>query len=335
MSQFCFVVLSYNGIEYIPELLESIARQTYDNIHTIIVDNGSTDGTTEYVRRRGDSGLMLIENGENFGCAAGYNIGARHAAADADFICFLNQDVVLCDDFAEIMVERLTQSPNCGALQPLVRFMSDPSLVENCGHTADLWFSCETLGHGSSEVPAISGNFMFTLTAPVVRKLLFQQLEGFDEDLFIYYEDTDLSFRILLANFSIGFEPRAIAYHHQAASAGKKTNAWHIFLYTRNRIRLLWKYADSCAGYARLVTFCGASLMLAAVLSVRRPAESLAMARAFAWHLLNHRSNIAAKRTLRRRASRSTNAVFRSIVSSQGGLLELLRRGTALFRHAP
>jgi GT2 family glycosyltransferase len=319
------IVLTYQGTLFLDRLLPSLSAQTYPYYRIVVVDNGSTDGTIEQVNRRLGAQAQIISNPTNLGCATGYNIGAA-ACADEDVLCFLNQDIVLDPDYCRAIATRLEADPEAVALQPLVRCLDNPNLVENCGHTADIWLTTRTIGHlmapNTFDVPT---GLLFTLTAPAVRRKWFEALRGFDESLFVYYEDTDLSLRIWEAGGRVVFEPHALVEHQQEGSSSAFPDEWRAFLWSRNRVQLLWKHASRPSDYARALLVTGAVLTALPLLAVLRPRIGIAVARGLGTALVRL---LKIQRDKGKAPTRQTFTALRDagVLRPSDGVLTALRR---------
>jgi GT2 family glycosyltransferase len=312
---------------FIDAHLQSLRAQHYPNTTIVVVDNGSRDGTTERLSLILPEDATLIKNPDNLGCAAGYNQGAD-ACGRADIVCFLNQDTVLQPDFCSAIVARFVADHGCVAIQPLVKFLSNPQVVENCGHVVDAWMTTATVGHrmpyGSMRIPY---GLMFTLTAPAIRRTEFGRLGGFDESLFVYYEDTDLSLRIWQSGGRVAFEPSAVVYHVQAGSKEYFSDAWRSFLYARNRIRLLWKHGDGLTGRARAVAALAGGMGIGLVLLPVEPSKGLAILRAVGWNIRHVRANESARRSVQKDRSYALSSLVKAgVVGRPRGPMRVLAR---------
>lgn len=115
-------ILTYNGQQYIQACLDSVLAQTYPKIEILVIDNASTDGTVDYLKKLTNPKLQKIFNQKNLGFAAGHNQGIRESRGK--FICCLNQDVVLEKDFIEKVIEIFQKDEKIGAVQgKLYRFI--------------------------------------------------------------------------------------------------------------------------------------------------------------------------------------------------------------------
>ena len=319
------IVLTYQGVPFLDRLLPSLLSQTYPHSRIVVVDNGSTDGTVEQVNRTLGAQANIISNSTNLGCATGYNIGAA-ACPDEDILCFLNQDIVLDPNYCRAIAAKLGADPEAVAVQPMVHCLGNPYLVENCGHTADVWLTTRTIGHlmapRTFEVPT---GLLFTLTAPAIRREWFEKLHGFDEPLFIYYEDTDLSLRIWEAGGRVVFEPLAHVEHLQEGSSSAFPDEWRAFLWARNRVQLLWKHAGSPSDYARALLVTGAGLTALPLLVLVRPRIGVAISRGL-WAALVRLPNIQRDKSNAPMRQTLTTLCEAGVLRPSDGVLTVLRR---------
>ncbi|MHB8312307.1 MAG: glycosyltransferase family 2 protein [Candidatus Dormibacteria bacterium] len=323
------VVLTYQGAPFLERLLPSILAQTYDSYEIVVVDNASTDGTIDCIARTLGTRAQVVANTTNLGCATGYNLGAA-ACPNADVICFLNQDIVLHADYCDAIARRFRDEPRTAAVQPLVMCLDKPQLVENCGHTTDAWLTTRTIGHMEAYGEfAIPRGLMFTLTAPAIRRTWFDRLGGFDDCLFIYYEDTDLSLRIWEAGGRVVFDPLAVVEHVQEGSSRAFPDKWRAYLWTRNRLRLLWKHADSRGGYARAIIATLGAVAIVPALLLRHPRKGVAVgvARGVAWNVLRWKATRGAHRQMQAGTRRSMDELAAAgVLRASEGVLPALRR---------
>lgn len=322
------IALTYNGAPFVVPLVSSLLAQTYEDFEIVFIDNDSSDDTVDRIRHTLGSDAHVIVNPTNLGCASGYNIGAA-ACPSAEVLCFLNQDLVLDPDYCRMVACRFAQDPGLGAIQPLVRWMRDPRLIENCGHTIDRWMTARTVAHGIAEdqMPSIPGEILFTLTAPAIRRTFFDLVGGFDDDLGIYYEDTDLALRIWEAGGRICLERDVVVYHVQEGSSRWFPDEWRAYLWTKNRIRLLWKHADDTAGYLRAASVTLGASVAMPLLLIFGPPQGRAVARALVWNVTHWHSTWLARQQLRTIKRHSIAELQRQgVLRPSEGMLPLVSR---------
>ena len=237
------VVPNWNGRDLIDLCLESVRAQTVRDLEIIVVDNGSTDGSAEHLRRHHPD-VRLVALAVNQGFAGGVNAGV--AAARGEFVALLNNDAWAAPDWLERLTARLASEPAAGACAPKI-YRADGSeptrRLDSTGELYSIWGlpfprGRDELDRGQYDdakaVFAVSG------AASVYRTALFAAVGAFDDDFFAYFEDVDLSFRAQLAGFSVLYEPSAVVYHRVGATSGGGMtpfgryhfvkNSWFLFL---------------------------------------------------------------------------------------------------------
>jgi GT2 family glycosyltransferase len=201
----------------------------------IISDNGSRDGSREYLAAEYPA-VRVVCNGANIGFCAANNRAAE--AARGEFLVFLNPDTTVDPDWLMHLLAPF-RDPAIGMTTAKILLMSDPSRVNTCGNDVHLsgLTLCRGLGQAketfreSEEVAAVSG------AAFAIRRDLFRILGGFDEDFFIYMDETDLSCRARLAGWRCLTAPQSCVWHDYRLRFG----ANKLFLQERNRYRMLLK----------------------------------------------------------------------------------------------
>lgn len=215
-----------------------------DSCEIIVVDNKSSDGSAQLVRERYPQ-VRLIENRENRGFAAGCSQGA--GAATTDVLVFLNQDTRVCAGWLSNLLAALNSDASIGLVTSMLVLMSDPDKINACGqdvHFSGLAFLRglmqpreSKLYRAQEEVNAVAG------ASFAIRRSLWQDLGGFDDTLFMYYEETDLSWRAQLAGFSCVYAPGSVVYHDYRPARPSPSS---LIYSKRNRYILLlkqWRWA--------------------------------------------------------------------------------------------
>lgn len=210
------VVVNHNGIDFVDACLKSILDSSYNNFEVIFVDNGSTDGSLEYVKRRfgTDSRLKFIENHTSLGPAVGRNRGGR--LAKGKYLIFLDNDTRVDNNFIAELIKVLEADNSIGAAQAKLLRMGTDNLYDCAGdYLGPLGFLIERSrgAKDTGQFDYISDILSAKSAASIIRKELFDKTGGFDEDYYMYLEETDLSWRVWLAGFRVVFIPGAKVYH--------------------------------------------------------------------------------------------------------------------------
>lgn len=185
------IVLNYNGLEFLKKCLLSIDRQTYPQIEVVVTDNNSTDGSVGYVK--GLNKVVLVANKENYGYAKANNIAAQKATGD--FLFFLNNDTELYEDAVEKMLFCYQENSIVSPAQ--IQLIGGKELVR-AGAGMDIF------GYPYvNDDPKKTRVFYADGAGIFVKKKDFLKIGGFDEELFIFQEDIDFSWRAQMMGYKI------------------------------------------------------------------------------------------------------------------------------------
>jgi GT2 family glycosyltransferase len=246
------IILNYQGRAWLQKCLDSAVAELAPDCELLVVDNGSTDGSVEFVR---DSFplVRVIPLGDNLGFAAGNNAGAR--AARGRYLAFLNNDAAPQPGWLSALRRALDGDPEVGLAASCVVFMHDPSVVDSAGDGITRWGGAFKRGHGRSIPPTIAGGDVFGAcgAACLVRRDEFEKLGGFDSTFFAVYEDVDLSYRFQLLGYRCTYVPDAVVHHAGSGTLGR-LSANAVFLGQRN---LEWMYFKNTPWPLLLITLPG------------------------------------------------------------------------------
>lgn len=216
------IIVNLNGQALLADCIDALAAQDYpqNRVEIILVDNGSTDNSVPFVRETYPT-VQVIEVGHNLGFAGGNNLGAR--IATGNYLALINNDARADPHWLRAMVEMLEGQPEvaCAASKILNQ---DGKKIDFVGSVMNLYGRAFQTDEG---IPVALGVYdePRELLAPcggamMIRRDVFWQVGGFDEDYIAYYEDVDLGWRLWLYGYKVLFVPHAIVYHrsHQTGS---------------------------------------------------------------------------------------------------------------------
>lgn len=234
------VVLNYNGMHLLEAMSPSVEGQTYDNVNLIVVDNGSTDGSAEYLREHWPAADILALP-ENVGVAAALNRGVERG--EAPYVALLNNDIELGAEWLAELVEALEQHPEAGSAVGKLLNFSERDVIDGAGDEI-MWSGASTRrGHGErdhGQYDAPTTIFSASGAASLYRREAFDAVGLFDEDFYAYLEDVDWGFRAQLAGFTCRYVPTAVGYHMGSATTQRNAAFYRFFLH-RNLIALVAK----------------------------------------------------------------------------------------------
>lgn len=204
------IITNFNAYQWLDRCLGSIKQQKFSSYEVIFVDDGSTDGSYEYVQKK-FSWCVCIKNTMNVGFAMSNNIGAR--AARGTYLFFLNADTYLEKDTLVKLAKAMYNNPAYTLAQLDIR-KYDKSNMNGQACT----FTIDRFGY-----PIWSGRedtiFYADAAAMVIKSAVFKELGGFDERFYIYLEDLDLSWRARICGYSVHFIPKVYAYHYAGGTS--------------------------------------------------------------------------------------------------------------------
>lgn len=289
----------------------------------VIVDNGSGDGSAAELSAR-HPGRRVLALSENRGFGGGVNAAIRSVEGDADVIVLLNNDAVADEGFVAAISRPLTAHPRAAAVTAriLLRDPVDGVLRVNStgneltrsgnGRDRDWLVPVAQDGRAAGEVAGFSGG------ACALRMAALTEAGLFDESLFMYYEDTDLSWRLRRRGWLIRYEPGAVVTHAHAGSSGTGSDLFR-YWNDRNRIVIAARHAPLPV-VARALARTAFRVARSAAAAVLRPGpatrqEGRRTARAFAAALAAIPSTLAERRRLDRVATVPRRAVAAFIVA--------------------
>jgi GT2 family glycosyltransferase len=234
------VIVSYNGCAYLNKCLESVLQETTSQDEIILVDNASSDNSISLVQQQWTQ-VKLISNVKNLGFATACNQGAGIARGET--LVFLNQDTQVQKGWLDGLLAPLEQDMTIGLVTSKLLLMSDPEKIHMCGQ--DIHFTGLAFGRGflSPSVGYILPNKVSAISGAsfAIRRTLWEQLEGFDSQMYMYYEDTDLSWRAKLVGYSSQYSPDSVVNHDYKLNSSSLAHYYS----ERNRIVLMlknWKW---------------------------------------------------------------------------------------------
>lgn len=256
------IILNWNRPDDTIECLKSIEKikaSTF-KLHAVVVDNASTDDSIKQIQNY-RSKLKIIKNKENLGFAGGNNIGINYALKNnADYVVVLNNDTLVDTNLISQLLKTAQSQKFIGAVCPKIYFAPGFEFHTDRYKKSDLgkviwavggsidWKNVYGTNRGVDEVD--TGQFELACevdfapgTCVLYSAQALKKTGLFDEQYFLYLEDTDLSIRLTRKGFKIMYTPHAIIWHKVAQSSGIGSDLNDYFI-TRNRLLFGFKYAN-------------------------------------------------------------------------------------------
>ncbi len=230
------LVLNWNGKRFLGPCLTSLIADACSHVELVVVDNGSTDGSVEYVREQFPR-VRVIAHEKNLGFSRGYN--AAVPAAKGIVAVLLNNDTEVERGWLAPLVDSLLADPQVGIATSKVLFYGTDR-VNSAGGFLKLWTGGGELGFGEAgdQPPwnAPLDPFYASGAALAMKRELYQRLGGLDEIMFAYGEDFDLSWRARLAGYRVLYCPNSVVHHHFSGT-WKSFNPRKVRMVTRHHLR--------------------------------------------------------------------------------------------------
>ena len=232
------IIPNYNGLKFMDECIRSLNAQTYPNFRTLVVDNGSTDGSVEWLKEHQIDTIFLPEN---TGFSGAVNVGIK--AADTPYVLLLNNDVRVDEYFVAEMVRAIGQSERIFSVSSRMIQMYHPDRLDDAGDMYSLlgWAYQRGVGRDLTHYRRSSRVFSACAGAAIYRREVFEEIGYFDEMHFAYLEDIDVGYRAKIYGYDNVFCPEAVVYHVGSGTSGSKYNSFKVKLAARNNVYLNYK----------------------------------------------------------------------------------------------
>jgi GT2 family glycosyltransferase len=235
------VIPNWNGKQFLADCLDSLSQQTYKAIEVIIVDNGSIDGSVEFIEAN-YPWVRLLRFANNQGFSPAVNHGIRESKGK--FIALLNNDTVVDSHWLEELLTALKADKSLGSVASKMLAYHDHSVLDGAGDGYRRGGLPGRIGHREKDIGQFDSR-RYVLGAcggaALYRKEVFDQIGLFDEDYFAYLEDIDLALRAQSAGYKCLYVPTAIVYHLGCGTTGSGYSPLVVRLSAQNNINTLVK----------------------------------------------------------------------------------------------
>ena len=242
MIKISAIVVNWNGKDVLSACIRSLLDQDCEDVEILVVDNGSEDGSQAMVKKEFPS-VKLVENESNLGFGPAVNKGFEKA--EGEYFIFLNNDLALQPDCLRQLAELLDSDPTVGAAIPKILYYSsseknvskETAKINSYGVLVNYTgIACPNLidQYDRPDLAltesACGGIFMFS-------REVYNKVGGFDDDLFLYHEDHDLSWRIRMMGWRLMVVPESVCFHHYNFNKG----ILKFYRSEKNRLQILLK----------------------------------------------------------------------------------------------
>lgn len=245
--QLTIIIVNWNGKHLLSECLTSIRRQHFKSFTTILVDNGSTDGSVKFVQEQYPE-VKMVALSKNMGFATANNIAIRQS--NTQYVALLNNDAVADPMWASHLVGAIESYPEAGFAASKILFYHHPQMIDRAGDGYSIAGAGILRGRNKPAAAYNQKEWIFgaCAAAALYKKRMLDDIGLFDEDFFLLYEDVDLSFRAQLKGYKCLYVPEAVVYHRASSSIihdspvsiyyGHRNLEWTYFKNMPNRLIL-------------------------------------------------------------------------------------------------
>lgn len=234
------IVVNYNGKRHLRECFNSLQNQSYprDRFEVILVDNASTDGSVEYIRKS-FPWIRILQLDKNYGFCKPNNEGVK--VARGEYVVLLNNDTVVAKEWLSELVKGVLADDKVICCASKILYYDTRDMIQAAGGKITIIGGGFYRGYGDKDSPKYD-KFEYTGfgcgAGVLVKRDFFQDIGGFDEDYFASCEEHDLGWKSWLYGYKVLYVPTAVMYHKESATFGTKSSfePTKVYLITRNRL---------------------------------------------------------------------------------------------------
>jgi GT2 family glycosyltransferase len=226
--QVSIIILNRDGKDLLKRFLPSVFALAYSNYEVIIVDNGSTDGSVELLKK-GFPEAKLVKGKSNYTWSQGNSEGA--AKAKGDYFWFVNNDVENSPDSLQQLIEFMEANRDVGICAPLAYNYGDKEIIQTAGFSFSRFAQSRALGSGLKNL--MTSQPYEVSYAPglalLMRRSVYEKMGGFDPDLLTLGDDIDISLRCWFQGYRVMVVPVSIVWHMGRATIDRQTKPWRVY----------------------------------------------------------------------------------------------------------
>lgn len=308
------IIVNYNGKKYLKTCLSSIYQSDYKKYEIVFVDNGSIDGSIDFVKKNFTKKTKVIELKKNTGFTGGNIKGVKQS--NGKYFLFLNNDTKISPTLLKDLVSFYKKTKKCGVVQPKIRLLRHKEYLDGTGSTLTATGFLQHHGHKKkdeevnitkpTEIFAAKGACMF------LSKKVYETIGGFDSRFFAYFEETDLCWRSILYGYKNYYYPRTEMFHIIGRTSSKMPLPIIEFHSFKNRIATLIKNL----GYKKILFVLPIHLSICLLLSgfylvLGKWKNSFQILNAILWNIKQLRQTIKVRQKVQQSRKISDTTMFK------------------------
>ncbi|MDZ7714848.1 MAG: glycosyltransferase family 2 protein [Balneolaceae bacterium] len=251
MPHFSIIIVSWNALHHLQEFLPSVVNSNYESFEIILADNASEDGSKQWVKQM-YPGVKIASFDQNYGYCGGNNRAVPYA--EGEILIFLNNDVKVDSDWLSALNNYFDTHDHVAAIQPKLRSYQEPEFFEYAGAAGGFidkygYPFCrgrifDVVEKDEQQYDKASPIFWASGAALAIKKSVFEELGGFDEDFEFHMEEIDLCWRLWNHGHEVHYCPDSVVYHLGGGSLPMNSPRKTYYNY-RNNLKMLWKNYES------------------------------------------------------------------------------------------
>lgn len=248
-NSFSIIVVTWNSLDHLKRFLPFVDATDYSDVEIIIANNASNDGTVQWIEENYPT-CKIVTYDRNYGYAAGNNRAVKYATGE--ILVFLNNDVQTEPNWLDGL-DKVFRDPSVGIAQPKLRSVEEPDYFEYAGAAGGFidrmgYPFCrgrliQNVEKDEGQYDESTEIFWASGAAFAIRKELFIESGGFDEDFEFHMEEIDLCWRCLKFGHKIRYVPNSVVYHLGGGSLAHGEPR-KVFYNYRNNLLMLLKNLD-------------------------------------------------------------------------------------------
>lgn len=238
MKKVTIVIPNYNGLKFMEPCMAALDKQLCRDFELLVVDNGSTDGSVEWLKEHGLPSIFLETN---TGFSGAVNVGIK--AAKTPYVILLNNDTEAEPEYVGELLKAIESSPKIFSVSPKMIQLYHKELMDDGGDMYSImgWAYQRGVGQEIERYDRPCHIFSACAGAAIYRREVFEEIGYFDEMHFAYLEDIDVGYRARIAGYDNIYCPAALVWHVGSGTSGSKYNSFKVKLAARNNVYLNYK----------------------------------------------------------------------------------------------
>lgn len=324
------LIVNWNGKFYLEKCLKSLSNVSYKNIEIIVVDQSSTDGSVEMVRKKFPK-VFLICNSDNTGYVGGNNLAAQNARGK--YLLILNNDIEVEKDFLEPLVAEFEKDKKLGVAQPKAINIRHKGTLDGGGSfltwTGFLYHKgyLKKANNPDFNIPypvySVKGAYMMT------RRDLFLRLGGLDRDFFIYFEETDYCGRVWVSGYTVRYLPQSTVYHWGGGDTSQDWKRRFAVIQYRSYKNRICSYIKNLSGEKLLVILPTHLFVCQGIalfyLVTGNLLTAIAIEKALGWNIIHLLKTLRKRKHIQNELRKASDDSFFSIIKKDIGASYYMR----------